>query len=199
MTTIYLIRHGEIAESRPRRFIGNQELALTRTGQQQMAAVARFLASQSIDQIVCSPLSRCQQGAAIIAERLKKPVRIDRRLSEIDLGGWQGLTVAEVTTRYPGQYAARGRDLAGFRPEGGESFQDLLKRSWPVFTELAGQADCGIAIIGHAGVNRVILCQALGIELANLFRLGQEYGCINTLAVRDGLVTIQRLNCRPEH
>ena len=36
-------------------------------------------------------------------------------------------------------------------------------------------------IVAHAGVNRVILCQVLGMDLANLFRLGQDYGALNLL------------------
>ena len=41
-------------------------------------------------------------------------------------------------------------------------------------------------IVAHAGVNRVILCRVLGMDLANLFRLGQDYGSLNLLEPKQG-------------
>ncbi len=36
-------------------------------------------------------------------------------------------------------------------------------------------------IVAHAGVNRVILSEALGLSLDHLFRLDQNYGCLNVI------------------
>lgn len=198
MTTIYLLRHGEIANSNPRRFIGRQDLPLTAKGREQMQKMAAFLATQPIDRLLCSPLYRCRQSAEILSATLNTKPKVLPGLAELDLGGWEGLTVAEVLERYPGQHAARGRDIAHFRPDRGESFADLLDRVWPVFADLSPTDDQHLAIVAHAGVNRVLLCRILGMPLANLFRLNQSYGCLNVLYRNNSGFQVECLNCFPD-
>jgi probable phosphoglycerate mutase len=182
MSTIYLIRHGEITQSEPRRFIGQQDHSLTERGRQQIARLAEYLDTRSIDRILASSLSRCVESADILCGLMKiDEAEIIPDLREIGLGAWEDLTVDQVRRNFPGDYEARGRDLAGFRPPGGESFADLLHRAWPVFKTVATEKDDRLAIVAHAGVNRVLLCHILGMELGNLFRLGQNYGCVNTV------------------
>ena len=183
MSTIYLIRHGEICtNSGEHRFIGRLDLPLSERGHAQIHRLASYPALQGIDRILTSPLLRCRESAAILSTSLGcESAEVVPEFSEIDLGEWDGMTVSEVTSRFPDAYVARGNDLAGFRPAGGESFDDLLQRSWPAFAQIA---HCGVervAIVAHAGINRVLLCKILGIPLANLFRLRQDYGCCNIL------------------
>ena len=109
MSTIYLLRHGEIPTFQPRRYIGRQTLPLTPEGRAQMERMAEFLSTHSIDRVVSSPLARCLQGAEIIKEKLGIIPQISPELAEIDLGSWEGLTVAEVRERFSGQYEARGK------------------------------------------------------------------------------------------
>lgn len=181
MGIIYLIRHGEIPQSTPRRFIGQRDLPLTDRGKEQIARLAPILASRAVGRIVCSPLSRCLDSARIIGLLLGCRPEVEPALKEISLGGWEGLRISDVRARYPGSYEARALDLAGFRPSGGESFLDLQHRAWPVFAALASETGANTAVVAHAGVNRVILCSVLGLPLANLFRIDQSYGCLNII------------------
>ena len=41
------------------------------------------------------------------------------------------------------------------------------------------QKDNDFVIVAHGGVNRVILCNALGLDLPKMFNLHQDYGCLN--------------------
>lgn len=73
---------------------------------------------------------------------LAVPVLADRLLlrevlREIDLGAWEGMSREQIERRSPGAWAERGRYFAGFLPEGGESFQDVLDRALPVFQKMA--------------------------------------------------------------
>jgi broad specificity phosphatase PhoE len=181
MVTLYLIRHGEITEAVPRRFVGQQDLPLTEGGLGQASCLGDFLADKSVGKVVCSPLSRCLETARIICERLDCIPQVSPDLREIALGAWEGLSIAEVKERFPGCYEARGMNLAGFRPMGGESFVDLHQRVWPAFESITHCGEERVAIIAHAGVNRVILCRILGIAFGNLLQLEQDYGCVNTI------------------
>lgn len=197
MSIIYLLRHGKIAASSPRRFVGQLDLPLTQEGKEQIARLADFFTTRPIDRIFCSPLSRCRQSGSILGERLEIIPETISELAEISLGNWEGLTASEVEKRHPGQYAARGKDIATFRPENGESFQDLLSRTWPIFATIGSAADERIAVVAHAGVNRVLLCRILGMPLANLFLLAQDYGCINTLSRDTNGFRVDSINYRP--
>ncbi|GFK92190.1 Phosphoserine phosphatase 1 [Fundidesulfovibrio magnetotacticus] len=121
-------------------------------------------------------------------------------LAEIDLGAWEGLSVEEVRRQFPGQYEARGRDLAGFRPPGGESFQDVARRAARALDAMARAAGPGpwrILAVAHAGFNRALLCSLLGIPLERLFCLGQDHACLSVLSLDGERPALQALNLPP--
>jgi len=43
-------------------------------------------------------------------------------------------------------------------------------------------------------VNRVIITHALGMELSNLTRIDQAYGCLNIIDYFDGMPVLRLLN-----
>lgn len=199
MTTLYLIRHGEITQSNPRLFVGQRDLPLTDRGRKQASLVGDFLVSKSVDKVICSPLLRCLESARILCERLDSFPRILPDLREIALGAWEGLSVDEVRDRFPGCYEARGMNLAGFRPQGGESFVDLLRRAWPAFESIVYGPDEKVAIVAHSGVNRVLLCRILDIPLGNLHRLEQNCGCLNSILHDEYGYRVESINSCPGH
>jgi probable phosphoglycerate mutase len=92
----------------------------------------------------------------------------------------------------------RGENLESYRPPGGESFSDLASRVVPVFGSIVKNAEGGnLLIVAHAGVNRVILCHGLGMPLANLFRICQDYGCMNILELSGGSLRLKAMNILP--
>lgn len=169
---IYLLRHGEIEQSRPRRFVGQRDLPLTRRGRDQAAWWGDRLAGVEFKAVYSSPLSRCRETAALAAPGREVIVEPDWR--EISLGAWEGLTVDQVRSRFPGQYEARGEDLAGHRPQGGESFAQAAARVLPLLEALANAPGPAL-VVAHAGVIRAGLCLVLGLPLGNLLRLELDY------------------------
>ncbi|MDA8428537.1 MAG: alpha-ribazole phosphatase [Geobacteraceae bacterium] len=179
--TIYLLRHGDSRPDAVRRFIGRSDGPLNEAGRSQAERWRRELSRIPFSRICCSDLQRSVETARIIGRRIKAPLTVLPGLAEIDLGRWDGLPFSEVRRLFPREYEQRGADLAGYRPPGGENFADLSDRVLPVFEGLLKPSAENILIVGHAGVNRVILCHLLGLPLANLFRLEQGYGCLNVL------------------
>jgi broad specificity phosphatase PhoE len=51
-----------------------------------------------------------------------------------------------------------------------------------------------VLVVGHAGVNRVIICELLGMPIENIFRLRQDYGCLNVLESAGTGWTVRRVN-----
>ncbi len=117
-----------------------------------------------------------------------------RDLREISLGAWEGLTFHQVRQEFPREFRERGLDMAHFRPPGGESFLDCACRVVPALYEILRHAHGEVALLGHAGVNRIILCQALGRSLDDLLGIRQDYGCLNVLRHRDHMLEVELLN-----
>ncbi|MFO7801586.1 MAG: histidine phosphatase family protein [Desulfovermiculus sp.] len=186
---LLLIRHGQAGDQLIKRYIGQMDTRLTSQGQRRIQALARALAPVPLERIVCSDLTRCVQTAGMLAKAHGLAPEPHADLREICLGAWEGLPMDQVKKNDPEAFAQRGRDMAGYRPPGGESFSDLLARVLPVFSALMAEATGSVAIVSHAGVNRVILCHWLGLGVDKVFYFGQDPGCLNIVQPnsRDGI------------
>ncbi|BEQ14153.1 histidine phosphatase family protein [Desulfoferula mesophila] len=169
---IYLLRHGEITQSSPRRFVGRRDLPLTERGRTQAAQWGERLRGTVFQAVYTSPLSRCRESARLAAPG--REIAVEPGWIEISLGAWEGLSVDEVRERFPGEYEARGQDLAGHRPQDGESFADVAERVTPLLEALA-QGPEPVLVVAHSGVIRAGLCGLLGLPLDNLLRLDLDY------------------------
>jgi len=196
LRTVLLIRHGAVVGDADRRFIGANDWPMSESGEAQICGLAgRLHARFPIAAIYCSDLNRSRRTAELLAASGGTPIHVRPALREIDLGAWEGALRAEIARSEPTEYERRGRDIAGYRPPGGESFQDLAARVLPFWRNLAADGtDDVVAVAGHCGVNRVILCDALGMPLANLFRIGQQPGCLNVIAWRAGAPVVRLLD-----
>lgn len=195
--TIYLIRHGKTgAAGETKRFIGQIDIPLGEEGRGQMRRLGEQLRDRSLDALFCSDLDRCRESAELIALACGTSVRTRPELREISLGAWEGLSFEETKRRYPEEFAARGADIVSFAPPGGESFRRCARRVIPVFQSIAEHTGETIAIVGHAGVNRIILCSILGMPLKNLFLISQDFGCANETRLGDSGFRVVRINAR---
>lgn len=193
-TSIYLLRHGQIEQAKPRRFIGQLDLPLTAEGEHQALDMALLLREIPFTRIFSSPLIRAVQTAAVIAAGREQAVITVPELAEISLGGWEGLTVEEVRRRFPGQYEQRGNDLTHFRPPEGESFHDLAIRAFSALNRLAAANPGPLLIVAHAGVNRVLLSTIQNLPLAGLLGIAQDYCCLNLLRREKGCWHVDAIN-----
>jgi alpha-ribazole phosphatase/probable phosphoglycerate mutase len=103
------------------------------------------------------------------------------------------LTLSEIKHKFPGELEARMENLTGYRIQGGESLEDLVERVIPAFWRMVEKHNHEkVCLVGHAGVNRVILCDLLGVPLENLFRLEQGFGCLNEIDIFDDGIPVLR-------
>ena len=194
---ILLLRHGQIEiTGEKKRFIGQIDLPLSDVGRDQAAYWQACLTTVSLESVIASDLSRCQETARIIAAG-DDEIETLSGLREIDLGQWEGELVSEVKRRWPEAYRQRGLDMAGFRPPAGESFLDLKKRVVPAFESAVDGAAAPVLMVTHAGVIRMILCHILGMPVDNLFRIALGYGALTLIDLKAGGYCIQALNLLP--
>ena len=194
-TRLYLVRHGRVADGHTDRYHGNNDIDLSLEGERQLTDLARYLKSVPFAAVYATPLKRSQDGAARLCnERHIKP-RVIPEFREIHFGVWEGLTFAEIAERYPEELAARIQDIQNFRIPEGESLQEVRDRAVPrLKTLVAEHPGQSLALVAHAGVNRVILCDALSLPLENIFRLDQNYGCLNIIDYFPDFTMVRLLN-----
>jgi broad specificity phosphatase PhoE len=145
--------------------------------------------------IYASDLTRARTGAEIISRGRNLAPQTIPEFREIHFGAWEGLSFAEIAERYPADLQARFRDLTSFRIPGGESLLDVSSRVLPRLNDLiAGHPQETLIIVAHAGVNRVILSEALGLSLDHLFRLDQNYGCLNVIDYFPDMAVVRLIN-----
>ena len=157
-TTFYFVRHGESEGNAARVFTGQTDSPLTARGLQQAAAVADELAKVKFDRIVSSDLSRTRDTAQVIAKRHRIPVETLPELREINVGDRTGTPFDE----------ARGlpnwSDDGFVSWPGGETLDQVLARTLGAIERLTRESPGKtILIVGHGGVNRIVLSHFLGI------------------------------------
>ena len=195
-TRIHLIRHGQVAGYDQPRYNGQTDVALTDVGMEQYHLLKERLAGTKISACYTSDLSRCTIGAGIICEQLGIEPVARRELRELNIGIWEGMTWQEITERWPVEWQARLADLVNYRVPQGENLLDVQSRVMPVIAEIIerhkGQE---ILVVGHGGVNRVVLLNVIGAPLDGVFNIEQNYGCYNIIDYyADGRATVKLLN-----
>lgn len=180
---VLLFRHGAAGRKGDRLFLGRTDLPLSAEGRRQAEAWRDRFKGRPPGRIITSPLKRAFEFAKIVAGDRESEITLCPELAEIDLGDWDGRPMSDIQKTDPASWQARGKNFARFRPPNGESFEDVQKRAVPAFEKLIRHGNSESVVIAHAGVNRVILCHLLGMPLAHLFRIGQDYACLNVIEV----------------
>jgi alpha-ribazole phosphatase len=195
-TRIYLIRHGQVAGFDQPRYNGQADVALTDYGVEQYHRLKERLADTKISACYTSDLTRCTTGAEIICQAFGIEPVARRELRELNIGVWEGLTWQEIRATWPDGWQARLADLVNYRVPQGENLLDVETRVMPVINEIVerhkGQE---LLVVGHGGVNRIVLLNAIGAPLAGMFNIEQNYGCLNIIDYyADGRATVKLLN-----
>jgi len=196
-SVVYLLRHGDSRQDAVRRYIGQSDDPLNETGRIQAERWQRELRAIPLRRFFCSDLRRSVETARIILGDRAGQVTVLPGMREISMGRWEGLPMEEVRCTLPEEYERRGARPDCHRPPGGENFIDLRERVLPLFETILRDESGPALLVGHAGVNRVILCHLLGMPLDNLFRLRQDYGCMNIIVREKGSLRVDAMNLRP--
>ena len=195
-TRLYLVRHGQVAGFENLVANGHTDVDITETGVIQMNTMAERLRLVELNAIYATGLTRTEKGAKIIGQHHNIPVISRPEMKEIFFGDWEGMSLEEIENAYPGELDKRFTDIAGYRPPGnGENMNDVSKRVMACLKEIISVKEGkNILIVAHGGVNRTILCDALGMDVNNLFNLQQDYGCLNIIDYYPENVLVRLVN-----
>jgi len=191
---IYLLRHGAIEAVRSKTYIGQLDLPLSQKGIEQANAWRSFFQGNLPETIVCSDLKRCRLTAEIIAGSHGNRISTEKKLREISMGLWEGISMADIQKNFPKAWQNRGKNIGTFRPPMGESFSDLAQRVLPVFYQLCEKSPKDMLIVAHAGVNRVILADMMHLDFNDLLGIPQTYSAGNLIEMTQTKIKILYIN-----
>ena len=194
MTTVYLARHGESDWNAAGRFQGHSDRPLTAVGRRQAEALAGELATTAgLSAIYSSPLRRALDTALVVGARVGvDPVPL-QELREVDVGGWAGLSRADVEKRFPDAFR-RWLD-GGEGWEDGETYADMSARVLgAVLGVAAAHPHDEILVVSHGGPIRAIQAAAAGMDVHAYRKLHrvEPNAALSRVAVENG--TISRLD-----
>ena len=135
---LILIRHGNTFDpsDEPVWVGARTDMPLVEKGLDQARAVGEALKRKGVtpDALIAGPLQRTRRSAEIIADLLglaPSTIRIDRRLTEIDYGAWEGKpTAALIASGYDAEMAAWNKNSifpasAGWSPSEAQIIADV--------------------------------------------------------------------------
>lgn len=183
---IHLLRHAEAAyfDAAGKRTGDSRIVSLTPKGREQAAAMRDLLKDVDLDGVVISGLPRTVETAEIVAEGRNLPVRLEPQLEEIR--GENALEIARDRILPDIAYAfwkarAEGTD-GGYR--NGERFDGFFARCRAGIEAVLKQEDwTSLLLVAHGGVNRAVLCWALGAGLHSFPVFEQDSCCLNIIDI----------------
>ena len=168
-TLVDLLRHGEPEGGRAYRGHSIDD-PLSETGWQQMWAAVEH--HKPWEQIVSSPLQRCQAFAQVLGERYNIPVDIEPDFKEVGFGAWEGKTPLQLQENNLKAYDNFYRDPVNCRPAGAEPLDEFIKRVSQAYEALlTNHANKHVLVVVHAGVMRAIIAKVLFAAPIGMYKI----------------------------
>src|SRR5690606_25111738 len=149
ITYILLVRHGENEWVSSGKLAGRTPgVHLNDKGKAQAAQLADYLRKQPIEAIYSSPLVRCIETAAPLAEALEMPLNAEVGGLEVDYGAWHGIELKEATRKPEWQMVQHYP--SAFRLPDGETLREVQQRAVGAIEEIvARHPNQVVAIFSH--------------------------------------------------
>ncbi len=182
VTKVDLLRHGACEGGEI--FRGSTDVALSELGWQQMREKTASIKDAAWDQIISSPLQRCQTFARELSEKTEVPMQLNPEFREMHFGDWEGLPHAEARQRYPEQWRAFWESPAEASPPNGEAMPDFCLRVTEALDQLvAERSGESLLLVVHGAVIRVMICHWLGMPMGAMTRLSVPYAGLSRFEI----------------
>lgn len=190
---LILIRHGETDLAVSGKYCGFTDVKLNSNGIAQAHKIAKRLKQVDFDRIYSSDLLRCFQTANIIFEQSRIIKRTELR--EMNFGIIEGLSHQKALEQHHEVYRKWLNDMVHFRMPEAENMLDLQCRLSRFMDEIKEiREDSTIGIVSHAGPIKLILCEALGIDISGFWKIKQELGAVNVVEYYDNNAIVCCIN-----
>lgn len=176
MKTLDLLRHGQPEGGNV--FRGRTDHPLTDEGWQQMYQSCE---NREWDVIITSPLSRCQEFAHKLADKLQLEVVIAEDFREYDFGLWENQPMDKVFKEDFERLKGMWNDPLNFVAPEGEALSNFEGRVLKAWFGCLARPEERQLIVCHGGVIRILLKEVLGLPFQNINRVDVPYGSLSRI------------------
>ena len=168
---MFLMRHGLTQYNVEKRTMGKIDLPLIESGREEL----EFLKDQvsfEIDYIFTSPMKRAVETADIINKKTKSKIIICNKLREFDYGIWDGMTIEEISNKFPNDLDIYLNKPEIYYAKNGDSISNKYEECVMFINEnkkILQQNKC--LIISHAMTLKLILCYLENCNLKKVWDL----------------------------
>lgn len=184
MIRLILVCNGQTDWDLGNRIQGEMDIPLNEEGRRQAKTLAHQLKNVPIKTIYSSTLARSYETAVVLAKPHRLKVRSLKSLSEINLGLWQGMLVADARRKHKKLYSKWESNPLSSKPPKGEGIKEAYDR---VITEVEGilarHRSEAVCIVAHGIINTLIKCHFLALDLSKIWSLVSSPGTWEILEV----------------
>jgi len=192
---IILIRHGQTKYNKIKAYHGWIDSELDDTGVLQAKKIANYLAGESIDIIISSPLKRALDTAHIIGQ--KHPgVKIDiaEELKEVNFGLFDGLTYREISEKYSEEAKLWEMQNYDYCFPNGETIKGFYERVNMFLEKLMSMDYKKAVLVTHEGCIRSILSYITSSSIDAFWKYSVKTGSISRVMADKGFSYILSIN-----
>jgi len=181
MTRFILVRHGETAWTRQRRYQGSSNVPLSPIGKKQVRSLAKKIHRYEADLMYTSTLKRaCESGEILLPAVGLKPKK-DQRLNEINFGRWEGKTAKELLEGKDRIYE-KWLNGSWVTPPGGESMLAFRMRIRDFIHDCRKKHNNkNILVVFHGGAINMFLLEALKLPKRYMFHFHIDPASVTVL------------------
>jgi probable phosphomutase (TIGR03848 family) len=197
--TVILLRHGRSTANTAGVLAGrNPGVGLDEHGQAQAQTVVERLAQLPLAALVSSPLQRCQETLAPLAQARELEVTVDDRFVEMDYGEWTGRELRTLA-REPLWKVVQAHPSAAVFPSG-EGLAAMQARAVAAVREWDAKlaAEHGPEVLWlvctHGDLIKAVLADALGLHLDGFQRIVAHPGSVSAVTYTETRPFVQRIN-----
>lgn len=185
-TTLLLVRHGETEWNKLGKFQGCTDIELSKDGINQ-AENLKLKLNEEFDVIYSSPLKRAYETAKILAKDTDKDITILEDIREINFGEWEGLTISQISEKYPEIFKVWRTDKKEAPFVGGDaSTKNAVNRTLRCIIDIIKKHKGEkIVIVAHGGIIKAALIGLFNWDMSMYHKIALGNTCINTVTFDD--------------
>ncbi|MGD9142142.1 MAG: histidine phosphatase family protein [bacterium] len=191
---IFLVRHAESTWNSTKKIQGQKDPPLSSYGKREAKLVGKRFKELAFDEVFSSPLKRAMETAHCIVGK-KADIQVDDDLREINLGKWEGKTLAQIRRQYGEKF-----DRWAVRPDripipGGEDFKAFVRRVKKALRTIEkNDPDGNVLVVGHGGVISTYVTVVLNIKPVDVWCVTVKNASVTIVEVKDGMRRLVTFN-----
>ena len=187
MTKLYLARHGETIWNKEERVQGKIDIELSDLGIKQAELLGKRIVQQGIDVIYSSSLKRARATADVIGSLCSKAINESVEIQEISLGPWEGMTMADIKTKYEDAFRIYIEDPANFSLPGAETLVELINRTRrEIIRIINAHKNEKVLLVSHGVTIKAAIITMLGLDISHYRKFKTSNASLTILDFQDG-------------